>query len=219
MCYFSVMRRAFIAVLILVVVAAAGDKPKFGMKLNAGQYVELRAVPQVTAEQSCDNWAWAAAVQTSLNKQNVPLDQRYWIMKLNGGLVCISPAPGFEELKRVVDGEYLLDDKRTVRLEVRYTNKLPETTDALMLPLANGRPYILMYKGRYLMVIGAKWDEYIYQTGQKMILIKELTLLDQSAKGDQRVVHYDRERDGTQDLGGMFDVVATEVVSHPWAPK
>ncbi len=214
-------RAASIAFVIVVLLSAlcADDKKKnkYVMNTNTDQWVELARVDDVRAEQPCANWAWAAGLETSLRRQHVEdFNQRYWVLKLNGGLPCLSSAGDFEVLKKKIDGDYYLRDGSHIQLEVRYRESLPETTDGLLLPLAKGRPYMLWWKGQPYVVKGATWDEFIYQTGQKLIEIKTLKLINTSAAGKSSEVIFDREKDDTNDLGAMFDVVVTKLDNDPW---
>jgi hypothetical protein len=197
---------------------ALGDdkKNRFVMNKNPDQWVELARVADVVAEQPCGNWAWAAGMETILQRQKVNLDQRYWMLKLNGGFPCLSAAGTFENLKKRIDGEYVLDDHRRVRLEVRYRESLPQTTDALILPMAQGRPYMIWWKGQPYLVKGATWDEFIYQTGQKLVEIKTLKLVNVTERGAKREVTFDRTTDDTNDLSAFFDVVVRELDFDPW---
>lgn len=213
------MRKLILILLLLSATSAmAVDKPKnkFIMNKNSDQWVELANVPEVVAEQHCGNWALAAGIETILRRQKVNLDQRYWILKLNAGLPCLDSAGTFETLKRQIDGEYVLDDHRHVRLEVRYRESLPQTTDALILPMAQGRPYMIWWKDQAYLVKGATWDEFIYQTGQKLVEIKTLKLVDPTERGAKRDVMFDRTADDTNELTAFFDVVVTELDTDPW---
>src|SRR4051812_4378652 len=210
------MRRFLASIFVLLIlcnssIAADKKKNKFVLNSNPDQWVELAHVADVIAEQKCDNWALAAGLETTLRRQKVELDQRYWILKFNGGLPCLPSAGSFENLKKQIDGEYTLPGPRKVRLEVRYRESLPETTDALLLPLAYGRPYMLWWKDRPFIVKGATWDELIYQTGQKIVEIKTLKLLDPYESGDKHEIVFNRLQDDTRDLSAFFDVVVTEL--------
>ncbi len=216
------MRKLVPTLLVIVALAmnlSADDKKKDKMASMAkvpDQWVELSRVADVVAEQPCGNWAWAAGVETLLRRQKVELDQRFWIMKVNGGLLCLSSAGTLEDLKRQIDGDYTLKDGRKVHLEVRYRDSLPETTDGLLLPLAKGRPYLLWWKDQPYVVKGATWDEYLYQTGQKLVEIKTLKLINTLERGAKRDAIFDREKDDTNDLSAVFDIVVTELDSNPW---
>ena len=207
-----------VAIILVLPLSAAKKKNQFAMAKNPDQWVELARVSNVVAEQPCGNWAWAAAMEAILARQRVELDQRYWILKLNGGLPCLDSAGAFEDLKKQIDGEYVLADHRRVRIEVKYRESLPETTDALILPMALGRPYMIWWKGQPYLVKGATWDEFIYQTGQKLVEIKTLKLIDPAQSGAKREVVFDRTVDDTHDLSAMFDAVVTELDSNPWEP-
>jgi hypothetical protein len=195
---------------------AAKRKNQFAMQKIPDQWVELAHVSDVVAEQPCGNWAWAAAMESILRRQKVELDQRYWVMKLNGGLRCLPSAGSFEDLKRKIDGEYVLADHRHVRIEINYRESLPETTDGLILPMAHGRPYMIWWKGEPYLVKGATWDEFIYQTGQKLVEIKTLKLVNPLERGEKRNVVFDRTADDTHDLSATFDAVVTELDFDPF---
>jgi hypothetical protein len=202
--------------LTLPLSAAAKKKNQFSMQKIPDQWVELAHVADVVAEQPCGNWAWAAAMESILRRQKVELDQRFWILKLNGGLPCLPSAGTLENLKRQIDGEYVLADHRHVRIEINYRESLPETTDALLLPMAHGRPYMIWWKGQTFLVKGATWDELIYQTGQKLVEIKTLKLINPLEQGEKRKVIFDRMTDDTNDLSATFDAVVTELDFNPW---
>jgi hypothetical protein len=214
------MRKLIPAVLIamfLVLPLSAGNKKnKFYMTKVPDQGVELARVAEIVAEQPCGNWAWAAAMETILRRQNVDFDQRYWIMKLNGGLACLPSAGTFESLKHKIDGEYVTADHRHVRIEINYRESLPETSDALISPMVHGRPYVIWWKGVPYLVKGATWDEFIYQTGQKLVEIKTLKLVNTLERGEKRDVIFDRTADDTNDLSATFDAVVTELDFDPW---
>lgn len=216
------LRRAVLATVFLSSMAvtspAADNKPKAAIVHNPDQYVELRDVSEVKAEQGCNNWAWAAAVEAILRKQGVQMDQRTWVMKQNGGLPCIDRLDSLEQLKRIVDGDYALADQRRVRVTARYTAGLPAATDTLLRPLAFGRPYILFWSGRPFLVYGAVWDEQVYQTGQKLVLIKRLQMIDPTATGEKRKITFERDKDQASALGAMFDVEVEEISASPWTP-
>src|SRR3569832_684275 len=149
--------RKLLLVLLLVCAAfstanADDKKNKFVMTKNPDQWAELRNVAEVVAEQPCGNWALAAGMEAVLRRQKVNLDQRYWILKLNGGLPCLESAGKFENLKKQIEGEFVLEGRRRVRIEVRYRESLPQTTDALILPMAQGRPYMIWWKGQPYLV-------------------------------------------------------------------
>ena len=66
-------------------------QPRGGVSkmLRPDQQVELAdLLSMAPAKQKCENWAWAAAVESILRAQEVPLAQSYWVTKADGGEVC-----------------------------------------------------------------------------------------------------------------------------------
>lgn len=223
--YSDPMHRVFrftlllVIVLLLVVLAPAqqNNKKSFSLTQVPDEWAQLRNVPDVVASQKCENWAWAAGVETILKKQNVPLDQAFWIDKLNGGAVCMPSAGSFEQLARVIDGEYTLVDGRKFKLQSRYLEGAPTSTDRLLVPLALGRPYILWWKQHAYIVHGALWNEYIFPNGQKQIEMKEISLLDPYFTGEKRSVKFVAANDSSSDIGGIFEITVTQLEdTSPW---
>ncbi|MDP9264273.1 MAG: hypothetical protein M3O85_08150, partial [Acidobacteriota bacterium] len=143
--------RAFVVLLLIVAVSApapaAKRKPRIPLLVNAGVTAELDSPPAVSVAQQCENWAWAAGVETILRTENVPLDQHYWVQKSDGGEICLESLAPLEQLSKVVTGEYVLDDTSKVRLEARYTLGAPANLDSIILSLRAGQPALLVWKG------------------------------------------------------------------------
>jgi hypothetical protein len=218
------VRYCFSCVLVLVVLSSATivcaqAKPKVSFSLTQvpDQWAQVRGVPEVIASQKCENWAWAANVEAILLKEKLPLDQKFWIDKLNGGSVC-QPTPGPPEyLPRVVDGNYTLPDGRKFKLTSHYYPGAPTSTDRLLVPLALGRPYILWWKQHAYVVTGALWNEYIYPNGQKQMEMKEISLLDPYVTGEKRKTKFVAGTDSSMDISGMMEVIVTPIeADSPW---
>ncbi len=86
------LRQSVIAFLFLAVALHAGDKKKQAYYLKPDQTADLTSPKIVTAKQNCENWALAAGLETMLQKQNVSLDQTFWVMRLNYGELCVTAA-------------------------------------------------------------------------------------------------------------------------------
>src|SRR5262249_15015193 len=60
--------------------------PKVPLKdSKPGQTAEIADLLSVPAKQKCENWAWAAALETALKAQHAEIPQNYWVMKADGG--------------------------------------------------------------------------------------------------------------------------------------
>jgi hypothetical protein len=121
-----------------------------------------------------------------------------------------------EALAKVIDGAYVLDDGRHVRLESRYISGAPTIPDDLIAPLRLGHPVLLFWKSRALVVRAATYDEYIYPNGQRMFQIKEIKLVDPLLTGKQREFSFVNGRDNPADIGGVFHVVVVPEKQLPW---
>src|SRR5882724_11026645 len=86
--------------LITLALQAADQKQQQQYYIKPDQTADLAAETKLsTAKQNCENWAIAAGLETMLQHQNVALDQSFWIMRLNGGELCIDNPPTIDGLK------------------------------------------------------------------------------------------------------------------------
>ena len=216
------MMQRLIVVCVLAALAlplAADKKPK-GAPLvrRPDQTAELKAFWLPTPVQKCTNWAWAVAVEAMLKSQQVTMKQNVWVQKADFGEVCNDVAPTMEKLARVVGGPYVLDDGRHVRFEARYVSGAPTIPDDLIAPLRQGRPLLLFWKSRALVVRAVVYDEYIYPNNQRMFEIKEIKLVDPLLKGKERELSFVNGRDDPSEIGGFFNVVVIPDKKQTWIP-
>jgi hypothetical protein len=212
-------RRALIlcSLLALALPLAAGKKSTGASLVRLPeQTAELKALWLPTPVQKCTNWAWAAAVEAMLKSQQVTIKQNAWVVKADLGEVCIDAAPTMEKLARVVEGAYVLDDGRHVRLQARYVSGAPRLPDDLILPVRQGRPVLLFWRSRALVVRAVVYDEYIYPNNQRLFQIKEIRLVDPLLTGKQREVSFVNGRDDPGELGGIFLVVVIPDKVQSW---
>ena len=213
--------RAFVVLLLILAVSApspaAKKKQRIPLLLNAGVTAELDSPPAASVAQKCENWAWAAGVETILRTQNVALDQHYWVQKSDGGEICLESLAPLEQLSKVVTGEYVLDDGSKMRLEARYTVGAPANLDSIILSLRSRRPVLLVWKGHAYVLYGVVYDEYVSPTGHRIFDIRELKLVDPFYDDDERrLVSFVRDRDDVADIGGTFEVSMTPVTLTDW---
>ncbi len=209
---------------LIVTLCAALALPLYSEKKPKGaplmrlpdQTVELTAFWLPTPVQKCTNWAWAVAVEAMLKSQQVTIKQNAWVQKANYGEVCIDTAPSMAALAKVIDGAYVLDDGRHVRLESRYISGAPTIPDDLIAPLRLGHPVLLFWKSRALVVRAAIYDEYIYPNGQRMFQIKEIKLVDPLLTGKLREFSFVNGRDDPAEIGGIFHVVVIPDQQQKW---
>jgi len=196
--------------------SAAKKKPQIPLLVNAGVTAELASPPAVSVAQKCENWAWAGGVETILRTENVPLDQHYWVQKSDGGEICLESLAPLEQIARVLNGEYVLDDGRKVRLEARYTVGSPVNLDSIILGLRGGRPALVVWKGHAYIVYGLVYDELISPTGHRIFDIRELKLVDPFYDDDRRLVSFVKDRDDPADIGGTFEISSTFITPTDW---
>jgi len=212
--------RAFVVLLLILAVSApspgADKKKRLPLLLNAGVTAELPSPPAGGVAQKCENWAWAAGVETILRTEDVPLDQHFWVQKSDGGEICLESLASLEQIARVINGEYVLEDGRKVKLESRYTVGAPANLDSIILGLRGGRPALMVWKGHAYILYGVVYDELVSPTGHRFFDIRELKLVDPFYDDERRLVSFVRERDDSADIGGTFEVTSTFILPTDW---
>jgi hypothetical protein len=195
---------------ILVLALHAGGDDKKNQKqayyLKADQTLDLKSPVIVTAKQRCENWALAAGLETMLRKQNVVLDQNFWVMRINYGEICVSRLPAMDALAQIVNHEFVLDDGRHVRLELRYVAGAPTNMDALLSLLQQQQPSLLLWHGHPYYLTGVTYDERIGLDGMRMFEVKQLRLAETFAKVPG--VTFEKGRDNLDEIEGILTVSA-----------
>jgi hypothetical protein len=206
------MRRFFEFTCLIALVAVtlhAGDKVEKKQQqafyLKPNQTVDLPAeMKLVTARQSCENWALAAGLEALLQRQNVVMDQAFWVMRLNGGELCVDELPKIEALSRVVNKEFVLDDGRHVRLGLRFVPGPPVDLDSVIAGIKLQQVSLLVWRGHPYYLTGVTYDERIGRDGTRFFEVKELRLADTFAK--QPNITFQKGRDDADQISGILTV-------------
>jgi hypothetical protein len=198
-----------IAILFLPLALPATDKKQQQQYyLKPDQTADLAAdTRMVTAKQDCENWALAAGLETLLQGKNVALDQGFWVMRLNGGELCVNDPPAIDALARVVNKEFVLDDGRHVRLELRFVPGPPVNVDGVIAGLKLQQVSLLLWRGHPFYLTGITYDERIGRDGTRLFAVKELRLTNTFA--GKPTVTFQKGRDNPEEIGGMLSVSVT----------
>lgn len=215
------MRIAGLALLIAVcALPGSARKRKLGMPMAKlpQQNIALPEFTPVIAAQKCENYAWAAGLETLLRAQNVvTLDQHYWVTKLWGGELCEPDFGKFEDLAKAIDGEYVRDDGSKVRVKTTYVAGVPQAVDSLIADLRRGRATLFFWKGHPYLLAGMVYDEYVAPNGQRLYDIQQMKLRDPYyAQGEQLFATWAKDTDSLADINGTMQVTVTTIEQQPW---
>jgi len=189
---------AAFALLLAFSISAAGT-----MQQRWNQTVDLAPVVISAARENCENWALAAGLETLLQWQDVHLEQREWVRRLNGGDICVHHLPSMDELARVVNKDFALEDGRRVRLELHFVPGAPLDAGALIASLARQELSLFLWRGHPYFMSGVTYDETISE-GMHVYVIKEVRLADTYAK--QPRITFQRGRDNMSEIAGILSV-------------
>jgi hypothetical protein len=212
----SMPRKFQTAILFLVLIClavpfflgASDKKQQQQYFLKPDQSVDLASNSKlVTAKQNCENWAVAAGLETMLQQRNVALNQNFWVMRLNGGELCLSDLPTIEALTQTVNKEFVLDDGRHVRLEIHFTPGPPVSIDPVIAGLKLQQISLLLWRGHPYFLTGVSYDERIGRDGTRFFEVKELRLANTFPKLPG--VTFEKGRDNPDEIQGILSVAVT----------
>ena len=206
-----------LTLVLLVISASADKKPKSypALTLRKDVAVDLKITPIVVAKQKCPNWAWAAALETVLRAQGVPLDQTFWVLRLNNGELCLDSPGAPDDLIRYLERDpHVLDNGRKVRLRVTFVPGPPNSMDALIHAVQQNVPVIIYWRGRARVLEGVTYDENVAPTGDHFVTGRELRMIDLYAGPHDagRISKFVKGIDSLAEFDGMMQV---QVVPEP----
>jgi hypothetical protein len=183
-----------------------------------GLTLEITDASVHPAKQSCANWTWAAAVETMVAPEGVPVTQDDLVTRAEGGSVCKDQSPNFERMSRALDGNFYLEDGQKVHLETRNVTGAPTVIDDILMSMKTQHPLILFWKGRAYLLKGVVYSEFLVSSnGAKVFEIDELKLVDPIAsKPEEREVSFLRDRDDANQIDGVMDVRVVPEDSQSW---
>lgn len=186
---------------------AAADKPKGAPLVKLPRKtIEIKDLEVAHPKQPCPNWSWAAALETMLLRQQIDLDQRYWVMKAYPGELCIETPIDLEFIQRLVKGDYVMLDGRKVHIEGVVTRGAPTDVGNLIIHVRDGQPLMMLWQGRPVLLQALDYDEYVYPNSQKMYEATKLTLVDPLSG---KTIVFEKGTDNMSDLGGVFELQIT----------
>jgi hypothetical protein len=196
---------AFAFLLLTLSLGAADQKQGQRYYLKPDQTADLAEETKLsTAKQSCENWAIAAGLETMLQKQGVALDQSFWVMRLNGGELCLAEMPTIDALKLMVNRDFVLDDGRHVRLEIRLEPGPPVNVDPVIAGLKLQQVSLLLWRGHPYYLTGVTYDERIGRDGTRFFEVKEIRLANTYPKLPG--VTFQKGRDDPAEIQGILSV-------------
>jgi hypothetical protein len=177
------------------------------------EYVTVEGLAPATPRQKCENWLWAAEVETILKAQKIDLPQTYWVQQANLGEVCVNAPVDLESIASLIDRDYQLDDGSKFHLTAVRATGAPADMGHIISSLRQGRPFILLWKGHPLLVTSMVYDEYGYPNGQRMYEAVEIDMLDLLyPEGDERRNQsFMKGTDNMDEIGGTLEVIAVPV--------
>lgn len=207
------MRRWLCILLLITVPAVAGKKKPMGTLFRkADQRVEIANADAALnpANRKCENYAWAAIVESMMLAQRVAISQDDWAIKTSNGMKCFPALDDFAQRAAELNGDYTLSDGKKVRIHADFIDGTP-SPDAMIYSLRGGRPLMVIWQGRPYLLYGLMYDEMIHSGGEnKQYIIREMQLLDaalpRSVKARMVTLKKNDDADQIQGVTGVMQI-------------
>jgi hypothetical protein len=210
------MRRVLILVILLVLPLAAGKKKSMGvMYRKPGQKIEIPNAGATlgVAHRKCENYVWAAIVETMSRAQQAVIPQDQWAIRTSSGEKCFPSLNDYAQRAQSLGGDYSLDGGQKVRIHGEYQEG-PAPSGAMLNSLRLGRPLMLVWNGRPYLLYGIIYDELIHSSGKaNSFLVREFHLLDAAlpANDPKRVIVLKKDGEDDGPITGITGVMALTV--------
>lgn len=175
------------------------------------RWVEVSGV-SLSVEKSCGQYEFAAAVQAIAAKSGARIPQAAIVKQVYGSTDC-GPVGDPGALASKLGGSYELGDGDTASLSASYSGGGPGTADAVVVPLSQGRPYIMFWKKRPMVVVAVGFNRtdqngnlVQYDDTRGYPVIQAIRMLDSKSGG---TVEWRRGTDNIGDLHGTMQVIVS----------
>src|SRR5438270_7319813 len=208
------MRHLILILLLLSLPASGGKKKGMGTvyrKLAQKMEIANASAGLARAQRKCENYTWAAIVESMFRAQNVAISQQDWSVRSSNGDRCYPALDDYAKRADSISGDYTLEGARKVRIHADYADAHP---DAIVYSLSVGRPLMLVWQGRPYLLYGVVYDELIHSSGKaNAFVVRELHLLDASLAIDdpKRVVIVKNDGEDDTMIAGIGGVMSVSV--------
>lgn len=216
------MRHRWAIIIVLFLwIAPASQAGKHGsnvlQQLPQGM-IAIDDPPFATPKQKCENWLWAAEVETILKAQKIDIPQTHWVQQANLGEVCVDAPVDLESIAKLIDRDYQLEDGSKFHLSAHRGRGAPSDVGGMISSLRQGRPFILLWNDHPLLVVALTYDEYTYPNGQRMFEVREIDMVDLLYPEDdeRRSRTFVKGTDDINDIRGTLEVVSEPIDPFRW---
>jgi hypothetical protein len=212
-------RRIMVALSVCILSAglSAAKKRAPAMYVKPDQVAEIADASQTfaSAEKTCANYAWAAAVNTLLAPDDVRLPQAHWVLRATAGDKCLAKIDDVAAFTRQVDGDYTLNNGRRIHLRTSFSPGPPDTIDTLVMALRERRSAIILLSGRAYLLQGILYDDHMRSYNDHFFIVKELRLIDPAiapgAKGRTATFVRDKDDANVREIEGIITLTVRDL--------
>jgi len=198
-----------LAVVLLVVlgVNAHGqlDQGQSPYVFHPNQEVRVASLPSVLADSTSDADVLAASVATAVMDRAICCDRNSALVDQLASITKFS----LKELGEKVRGKQYLGSGSSIVVSDQYWSGSSVNAEAIVGSLLTQHPLLMVWSGHLYVVYGAVFDDYLYDSGANIRVIRKLLLIDTRFSDKRRYITFDRQTDDWNKVTGLLVLVIT----------
>lgn len=199
-----------LSTLLLVVISCANaygqlDQGQSPYVFHPNQEVRVASLPSVVADSTSDTDVLAASVATAVMDRAVCCDRNSALVDQLASITKFS----LKELSEKVRGKQYLSSGSSILVSDQYWSGSSVNAEAIVGSLLAQRPLLMVWSSHLYVVYGAAFDEYLYDSGANMHVIRKLLLIDTRFSDKRRYVSFDRQTDDWSQVTGLLVLAIT----------
>lgn len=169
------------------------------------QEVRVASLPSLVAGSHDDDDVLTASVATAVMDPDICCDRKSALVDQVGSVTSFR----LRELGEKLRGKHYLDSGSSIVVTDQYWSGASVNAEEIVGPLLAQRPLLMLWNGHLYVVYGAVFDEYLYDTGADMHVIRTLLLLDTRFDDKRRYVTFNRQTDDWTKVAGLLSLTIT----------
>lgn len=173
--------------------------------VHPNQKVQIASLPSAVAASTSESAVLAASVATAVMERDVCCDR-------NSALedqITSAKKGSLREVGEELRGKHYLDNGSPIFVADQYWPGASVNADDIVASLMAQRPLLIDWNGRLYVMYGAVFDEYKYNSGLAVHVIRTLLLVDARFSDRRRYVSFNRQTDDWGKVTGLLALAVT----------
>jgi len=173
--------------------------------VHPNQQVEVTSLPSIVASSDSEHAVLATSLETVIVEPDICCDR-------DSALEAqIPPARNLslKDLGEKFRGKHSLGTGLSIEIADQYWSGASVTVGDILAALKAQQPLLIDWNGHLYVLYGAVFDDYIYNNGTLLHVLKTLSLIDTRYSDQRRYVSFNRQTDDWGKIGGLLKLTIT----------